>query len=317
MGSKANDICGNCSDKLPKSGDHALCVSCKYGFHLDKCSIKKHTWVSMGINKQASWLCANCRKNKKSTNSQVEEEDNVFDPSQEEDLEVSSLGIQRSILAKVNSLMGMKDKLDSIENSMKFMSDKYEEILNEVVQLRAENKAMKAEINSLKDREKSHKETTTQLSTDLADLDQYGRRFNLEIQGVKIVGDPRQEVISEVLEKIANDIDVEFKPSEIHQAHRLQARRDGKPPTIIIQYFSKTTRDLWLQHGRKSKLSNIYFNENLSPYYRQLLRETKLRAKTHQYRFVWFSGGRILVKKSETSNDVLLIKTYEDLSKIK
>ncbi|KAG8337061.1 hypothetical protein J6590_032514 [Homalodisca vitripennis] len=42
-----------------------------------------------------------------------------------------------------------------------------------------------------------------------------------------------------VLQNVAKDVVVNYKPEDIHQAHRLQQRRDGKPPTVIVQYYAK------------------------------------------------------------------------------
>ncbi|XP_046689074.1 uncharacterized protein LOC124374987 [Homalodisca vitripennis] len=270
----------------------------------------------MSVATQATWVCANCRKQKKGSTSQLDDEENILTSNSDNTFEVSSLGVQRAILAKVNSLVDMRAKVDSIEESMKFIADKYDSLLAEVMGLRKENGELRARVEVLEKKEKSSKEVISNLSSDLADLDQYGRRLNLEIHGLKVVGDPREENLSNVLEKLSNDIGIDYKPEDIHQAHRLQPRRDGKPPTIIVQYYSKTSRDLWLKNGRRAKISDVYFNENLCPQYRQLLREAKLRAKTHNFRFVWFSGGRILAKKGENDKDVLVIKSWNDLSKI-
>ncbi|KAG8285672.1 hypothetical protein J6590_075707 [Homalodisca vitripennis] len=295
-------------------------------------------------------------KQKKGSTSQLNDEENILTSNSDNTFEVSSLGVQRAILAKVNSLMDMRAKVDSIEESMIFIADIYDSLLAEVMGLRKENGELRTRVEVLEKKEKSStvralkvrlrvnradygggrenrsakfqnfictgswsnrkliverelniavrdgslesqcfylvsrattgpnlqraycKEVISNLSSDLADLDQYGRRLNLEIHGLKVVGDPREENLSNVLEKLSNDIGIDYKPEDIHQAHRLQPRRDGKPPTIIVQYYSKTSRDLWLKNGRRAKISDVYFNENLCPQYRQLLREAKLRA---------------------------------------
>jgi regulator of replication initiation timing len=318
MENKAPENCGSCQEKLPKTGDFAVCSGCGNGLHLDSCSIKRRTWNSLGQSGQATWVCSTCRKSKKSSSSTKQDnesdEDEATASNPDSDLEVSSLGVQRAILAKVTSLMDMKGKLDSIETSMKFLADKYDSILKEVNSLRTENKSLKAELEALKVKESASSETISKLGTDLADLDQYGRRFNLEIHGLPMSS--QNEDMVAVLDQVAQKIDVRFEPNQIHQAHRLQPRRDGKPPTVIVQFFSKTVRDTWLTKGRKAKITNVFFNENLSPYYRLLLREAKTRAKTHSYKFVWFSGGRVLVKKGE-NDSILVIKTNEDLKKIR
>lgn len=116
------------------------------------------------------------------------------------------------------------------------------------------------------------------------------------------------------------EIGVEDMKGEIHQAHRLQPRQDNKPPVNIVQFYSKPTRDTWLAKGRSKRLikegNKIYFNENLCQQYRHLLREAKLKASMFKYDFVWFKGGRILVKKDAESRNVLVVKCKEDLNKL-
>lgn len=321
----ALDDCRVCKEKLPVNGDYAKCSLCNGGLHLDpKCSgVKRSSWKSMGAASQDSWVCPPCRKSRMV--SQTNEDDgngsNNEDTRDLEDQELTSLSVQRDIQAKVTALMGVKDKIDSIESSMKFFSEKYDQLLAEVTELRSENKTLKKELEAVKSAESNTRIRTNQLTTDLAELEQYGRRVNLEIQGLPVKGQPREEDICKVLEEVATDIGMDFRPSEIHNAHRLQPRNNGKPPTVIVQFHSKVVRDRWLQKGRKAKIirdnSKVYFNENLCPKYRLLLKEAKLRAGTHKYDFVWFSGGRVLVKKNENSENVVVIKSMDDLHKIK
>lgn len=313
MAPKDIQDCGKCKDKLPKNGDHAVCSTCANGFHFEVCcGLKKKTWTTMGPSAQAAWVCTECRKKRKNS---VDEDEN------EEDFEVSGMGVQKSILAKVNSLLDMKTKIESIESSMSLMAEVYDKMLKEVSELRHENKALREELECVKASEKDTKTLANRLAYELAELDQYGRRVNLEIHGVKVLGDLQKEDTKTVLQGIAEDIGVVYEQEKIHQAHRLQPRQDGKPPAIIVQFHSKDTRDTWLVKGSRARLERdgrkIFFNENLCQQYRLLFREAKLKASTYQYKFVWFRGGKILVKKGEDSRNVIVVRCREDLNKIK
>lgn len=310
----APSLCSKCDEKLPENGNHATCSVCHNGLHLDKCSVKTKSWNSMGVN-QATWVCYSCRLKKKGGSTTTQKESDG--ESSEDDLEVSSLGVQKSILEKVTCLMDMRDKLTNIEASLSFLASKYDALITEITGLREENKELKKEVETLKNKSSSSERQAEELTCELSELNQYGRRMNLEIQGVRVEGDPRRENLQAVLKEVAAEIQVEFDPREIHQAHRLQSRRDGKPPTILIQYYSKTVRDTWLQSGRRARLPNVFFSENLCPQYRHLLREAKLKCKTLGYKFVWVKGGQVLVKRDEAANNVIHIKCVNDLKKIK
>lgn len=307
--------CGKCGGKLPENGNHATCSSCSQGLHLDKCSVKTKSWNSLGAN-QANWVCQTCRIKKKDGSTSTNKESDVEVSDGEDEIEVSSLGIQRSILAKVDSLLKMKEQLSSIETSMTFLASKYDALLTEVTGLREENKELKNQVEALKNKGYATRKLADDLSFEVAELNQYGRRLNLEIHGVKVESGQRED-INVVLEKVAKEIKVEFDAKEVHQAHRLRPRRDGKPATILVQFYSKTTRDIWLTKGRKARVPNVFFGENLCPQYRRLLLETKDRCKTHNYKFVWVKGGRILVKRSESDTNVIYVSSLDDLQKIK
>ena len=107
-----------------------------------------------------------------------------------------------------------------------------------------------------------------------------------------------------------------MRKEEVHRAHRLQQRKNGKPPTIIVQFFSRDTRDKWLGAGKKAKLRDVFFNENMCQFYRQLFYDTKDKANMYNYKYVWFQGGKILVRKKEGDRQVFVVKGYDDLKKL-
>ncbi|KAG8246560.1 hypothetical protein J6590_082141 [Homalodisca vitripennis] len=102
----------------------------------------------------------------------------------------------------------------------------------------------------------------------------------------------------------------------------LQRRNDDRPPAIKIQFMTNTARDTWLLAEKKARLSDkssgqkIYFKENLTYFFKGLLKEAKSRARIHNYRFVWFKNGKILVKKNEEDRNIIVIKTLDDINKI-
>lgn len=322
MTSNNDNNCGVCNEKLPKNGDHAICGICNAGLHLDKvCSgLKRTSWKAMGPSTKSSWSCLSCRKARKASASQTDEETELGN-SEDSELEVGSLAVQKSILAKVNSLLELKSKIENIETSVSFMAENYDVLIKELAEVRAENGKLRTELAAVKAQSNATKDLADTLACQVAELDQYGRRVNMEIHGLTPDTDLSKENIAQVLQNVAKDIGVEYRHGEIHQAHRLQQRNDGKPPAIIVQFYSKQSRDDWIEKRRRAKLTKknnkVYFNENMCPQYRLLLKEAKLRASTYNYSFVWFRGGRILMKKDQDSNNVLVIRCKNDLNKIK
>lgn len=140
--------------------------------------------------------------------------------------------------------------------------------------------------------------------------------MNLEIHGAALECDQKVENIVEVLRDIAGKIGIDFGKTSIQKAHRLQQRKDGEPPKILVQFYCKGERDAWLFAGKASKLPGIFFSENFCPYYRRLLWDTKVKAKTYESSYVWWQGGKILVRPNEGTENILVLKNRRDSSKL-
>jgi len=307
-GSVDNKNCGSCNEDLPSDGDHSLCSTCNLGYHFGECSMRKTSWKGLGTERQNAWVCTACRAKTKKASSSTESDD------------LTSLS---GISSKLDQLLEMKSAVEGIQASMDFLSNKYDSLINEMKALREENKVLKKEVGELRKNQAKTDEVVEALNQRVQELDMYGRRMNLEIFGVSVRGDhARNEDTEEVVAKIAEEIGVTYKPQDIHKLHRLQPRSDGKPPTILVQFMSVVVRDAWLQAGKKARLvekdtgRKVFFNENLTPYYKGLLKEAKTRANVHNFKFVWFKNGKIHVRKSEHDRNVIVIKSPNDLNKI-
>jgi len=293
---------------LPSDGDHSLCSTCNLGYHFGDCSMRKASWKGLGTERQNAWVCPICRAKTKKPSISTESDD------------LTSLS---GIASKLDQLLEMKSAVEGIQTSMEFLSNKYDSLINEMMALREENKALKKEVAELRKNQVKTDDAVEELNQRVQEMDMYGRRMNLEIFGVSVEGDHvREEDTEGVVARIAEKIGVVYKPQEIHKLHRLQPRSDGKPPTILVQFMSVVVRDAWLQAGKKARLvenasgRKIFFNENLTPYYKRLLKEAKTRANLHNYKYVWFKNGKIHVRKSEHDRNVNIVKSPNDLNKI-
>jgi len=300
--------CGHCKEELPSDGDHCLCSMCNAGYHFGECSMRKNSWKGLGTERQNAWICTTCRAKNKKPSISTDSED------------ITSLS---SISSKLDQLLEIKSTVEGIQKSMDFLSSKYDSIINEMKALRDENKVLKKEVEELRRNQVKTDEAVEVLDQRVQELDMYGRRMNLEIFGVSVEGDHvKEEDTAEVVTKIAEQIGVTYKPQDIHKLHRLQPRSDGKPPTILVQFMSVVVRDAWLQAGKKARLvekatgRKIFFNENLTPYYKRLLKEAKTRANLHNYKFVWIKNGKIHVRRSEHDRNVVIVRIPKDLNKI-
>ena len=127
---------------------------------------------------------------------------------------------------------------------------------------------------------------------------------------------------------------VELSADQISTSHRLPAKpkrnnndqADAPPPSIIVRFISRDVRNKiyenrkLLRNADLSKFSvddtkAIFVNENLTHNRKRLFWKAKQMAKANQFKYIWTANGKILVKKSDEANS-LLIKNEHDLGSI-
>lgn len=80
--------------------------------------------------------------------------------------------------------------------------------------------------------------------------------------------------------------------------------------------FSNRTKLTAVLFGDESNNSNIYINESLTPYTRSLLKAARSVKQLKQYKYLWMRNANILFRKND-GDQVVIIKTFEDLEKLK
>lgn len=300
--------CSYCDVELLAESDHVKCNGCDTHYCFS-CSVKETTYRNMNQEKKQAWRCQyKCKGKPVSTK-----------PQQIASIGLASDNETKALLTSLVSKMdGFETLLKDVRDSQTFMSDKYDELLSEVRDLKKQNKALNDMVVGLQRKVIDRDSEIESLKVQLNDLDQYGRRLNLEISGVEGAG---KEDTMVLLDRLASKISVPFNRDNIQAAHPLRQNNPNYPPTIIVQFTSRAVRDDWIAQGRKAFKTTppgphkTYFNESLTPANRQLHRETRAKAKEKGYSFVWVKNGKILVRK-DVSAPLIHIKSTKELSKI-
>ncbi|XP_034241163.1 uncharacterized protein LOC117645228 [Thrips palmi] len=184
-----------------------------------------------------------------------------------------------------------KAVIDEQQVTVKNLSD-------EVQKLREVNAKLNDEIEKL------------QLAADNAtrrfdELEQYGRRNNLRIWGIKeSAGEDVDKLVVDMARKIGANID----GSCLDRAHRVgRPSSNNKPRPIIVKFTSYAhRREMW-KNKRALKGSPVSIAEDLTRARAALLYKVN---NTYPRKTVWTSDGVILVKYNDT---VLRMVTEEDL----
>ena len=185
----------------------------------------------------------------------------------------------------------LKAELSEFKNSQEFICSQYDVLKEEYDKLFPTNKNQEAEICKLKSESSDMKKQSIKDMDKLDEVEQYGRRQNLEIVGVPV---QENEDTNALVIEVAKLLDVEVPPDQISTSHRLPINPNSKiskTPPIIVRFVNRDIR-------------------------KKLFWKSKQKAKQMNYRYIWTTNGNIFAKKSD-DEITLAIKNDLDLNLIK
>ena len=104
----------------------------------------------------------------------------------------------------------------------------------EVEQLHKEMKGLREENNSLREKNQLLENKISSLEFDINDLEQYGRRQNLEIQGIPMSDNENNAETEIKVLTVLKKIDENISHDDIDIAHRLVNQKQTRPPTLLL-----------------------------------------------------------------------------------
>lgn len=207
----------------------------------------------------------------------------------------------------LDALMTLHATVEKIEKSVKFLSDKYDDFNKTIVK-------QDKEIGDLRRRLAHTASTISKLQQEINELDQYGRRQNMEIHG--LIPHVGENLLVE-LKKIASQLELpELREDDLEGLHRLPIK-ENKDPVIIVRFLTRKLKASWFEKRQllRQKLPELKFFDNLIATNRHLLWLAKGTAKEKNYMFAWASRGTVLVKK-QPNGRIIKICCEDDLNKI-
>ena len=152
----------------------------------------------------------------------------------------------------------------------------------EVQELKSCNVLLATRIEALEGREKIADKTIHDLEEKYDDIEQYSRKFNLEIHGIP---ERKEEDITQIILDLAEAIDADVWEEDIDICHRLY-KAEGKARPIIVKFtnydskyemYSKRLRLRKVDNREKFGVERVFINENLTS--RRALLYSKVRKK--------------------------------------
>ena len=153
-------------------------------------------------------------------------------------------------------------------------------------------------------------------------LEQYTRKFNVEVHGIP---ECEGENLADIIIKIGQKISVDITSQDIDIVHRLRKKTLTTKP-IIVRFTSyrkkrefyqarfnlKTTKISEIiasvQHEVEAK---IYINENLTQRRQELLAKARKMRKAKKLVRVWTADGKLFVRKTEESRPVRISEDWD------
>lgn len=209
--------------------------------------------------------------------------------------------------------------------SMEFMSEEYD-------RMKEDNKSMAKRLSVLEKKsgvvEKQMEEQgrdKNELEGTIIDMKNFQLQDNLEIVGLP---QREHEDCKELALCVFKKIDTTLGKDIILQARRVGSPKDQydkvkKTRPILVQLNNKSIRNYLYSNkkrirsafGQPREEEKVFLNESLCRETRDLLREANVKRKEKNYKFIWTSFGKVLVRKSENSK-VIHIKSHKDLDMI-
>lgn len=213
------------------------------------------------------------------------------------------------------------EELGSLQKSVDFMSKGFDLFKKTLDDTQKELRGLKAENARLVKENCELTKQITETKDDLAELQQYSRRANLELKGIP---KSTEKTVTEIVTALSTKVGVTLSPADIDVAHWVPTK-DRNVSNIVIKFMSCAARDKLLCATKKMRLNTsdlgiagstpVYLNEHLCPSYKALLGKAIAAKKRHNWRHAWVANGRILMKKADNS-DTIRIRNEADLAQI-
>ncbi len=216
------------------------------------------------------------------------------------------------------------EKIGNNEKTQEIVNNKIGSIDNYINNIWKENALLKKEQDELLKRVKDSERKVEVAQSKLDDLEQYGRKTMIEINGF-----PRlvEEDTMKLTMDLADKLKVNLTEAEVEACHRISANEKAG---IIVEFSSRKKRDEVLASRKQlgdfsikdfgfqrngNEGGKIYVNESLTAKRKALIREIELKKEEFRFKYIWSTKGTIIVCRDDKSR-AIRINSLNDLNKL-
>ena len=200
--------------------------------------------------------------------------------------------------------------LIQLKNDLRTVIEK----MNEVCQL---NNSMLGKISELVAENNKLYDEVEEQKIELAELNQYGRRENVEICNIPENIDAKK--LEDHVIAVMKSIDVKVSSYNIVAAHRTGKRLPSRPRNVIVRFVNRKHAFSLLKNKKKLKNNNNYKNyyiiENLCPFNKRIFNKLYKLKKEEEIHTVWSFNGAVYAKVDE-NDEPTQIRHLEDIDEL-
>lgn len=194
------------------------------------------------------------------------------------------------------------DKINGI------FSQRFDDLNKKIEELIEENIKLK-EVNKKNMKTTAVLETKVdQLDAELSIIKQRDFKNDLFVSGI-----PKEENInlSDLIVKTIALLNMDENISSEHFSSVYKVGPDDKTISAIVSLKDEAVKLRILKAAKSGRAKNIFFNQRLTYYTSQLLKSSTKFRKEHNFKYLWVSDGKILLKKDDDSKTIhIKTQTY-------
>ena len=220
------------------------------------------------------------------------------------------------LLMKTELLESVSHRIDILEGKLFDKEEENSKLKEKLELLENENEIIKTAQNQAKLDDKTDQE---KIKEQINNLEQYGRRNNLRIDGI---AEDYPETAEQTGRKLAECLnatiqDLNIRRCDIDIAHRIGKRNNNnqRPRQIIVKFVSRMTRDAVWQGKKLLTRLRVFVNEDLTQLNAHVM--TCIRKKLpDEVETSWSNNGRLYFKNKSGSDHEVKYKDYKDWLKM-
>ena len=192
-----------------------------------------------------------------------------------------------------------------------------DELLGSLYELRGENdrlskkvETQEKEIKDLKEEIVSLNKTNDLNREKIEENQQYGRRNNIKIYGLKEKerGENAEETMEVVVKLFNEKLGVKVEKQDIDVVHRIGRMEEGRYRTIVVRFVRRVVRAKVIEKRRQLKSSGVVIADDLSPNNAWKYRQLK---ETFGAKNVWSRDGKLFAVSTQGEKIAITTNNFQ------